>query len=44
LIIEKGGRQGAVLRFLPPLVISEVQINFVIETIEKAIKIAVEAQ
>lgn len=44
LIIEKGGRQGAVLRFLPPLIISETQINFVADTMEKAVKIAVEAQ
>ncbi|MEI6897094.1 MAG: diaminobutyrate--2-oxoglutarate transaminase family protein [Psychromonas sp.] len=36
LIIEKGGRQGAVLRFLPPLIISEVQIDFVITTLTKA--------
>ena len=44
LIIEKGGRQGAVLRFLPPLIISEVQINFVAETMAKAIAIAVDAK
>ena len=37
LIIEKGGRKGAVLRFLPPLIISETQINFVAETIKAAI-------
>lgn len=43
LIIEKGGRRGSVLRFLPPLIISETQINFVIETIEKAIKTVLEA-
>ncbi|MFT6986564.1 MAG: diaminobutyrate-2-oxoglutarate transaminase [Psychromonas sp.] len=41
LIIEKGGRRGAVLRFLPPLIISETQINFVIDTIEKAMTHAV---
>ena len=44
LIIEKGGRRGAVLRFLPPLIISETQIEFVATTMAKAIKIAVEAQ
>jgi diaminobutyrate-2-oxoglutarate transaminase len=38
LIIEKGGRKGAVLRFLPPLIISETQINFVAETVAEAIK------
>ena len=37
LIIEKGGRKSAVLRFLPPLIISETQINFVTETIKAAI-------
>ncbi|AGH81586.1 2,4-diaminobutyrate 4-transaminase [Psychromonas sp. CNPT3] len=36
LIIEKGGRQGAVLRFLPPLIISEVQIDFVLSTLASA--------
>ncbi len=36
LIIEKGGRQGAVLRFLPPLIISETQIDFVIKTVTDA--------
>jgi len=44
LIIEKGGRQGAVLRFLPPLIISETQINFVADAMAKAVKTAVEAQ
>jgi len=39
VIIEKGGRQGAVLRFLPPLIISETQIDFVIKTIALAIEI-----
>lgn len=28
LIIEKGGRHGAVLRFLPPLIINQEQINY----------------
>lgn len=36
LIIEKGGREGAVLRFLPPLIISETQIDFVIDTMRAA--------
>lgn len=36
LIIEKGGRKGAVLRFLPPLIISEKQIDFVITTLAAA--------
>jgi len=38
LIIEKGGRKGSVLRFLPPLIISETQINFVAETLKAAIE------
>jgi len=38
LIIEKGGREGAVLRFLPPLIISETQINFVAATVKAAIE------
>lgn len=37
LIIEKGGRKGAVLRFLPPLIISETQIDFVAATVKAAI-------
>lgn len=37
LIIEKGGRQGSVLRFLPPLIITREQIDFVVETLSKAI-------
>lgn len=39
LIIEKGGRKGAVLRFLPPLIISETQINFVATTLKVAIQV-----
>ena len=38
LIIEKGGRKGAVLRFLPPLIISATQIDFVAKTIKTAIE------
>ncbi|WP_299018118.1 pyridoxal phosphate-dependent class III aminotransferase [uncultured Photobacterium sp.] len=37
LIVEKGGRQGAVLRFLPPLIISYEQIDFALEALSKAI-------
>ena len=37
LIIEKGGRQGAVLRFLPPLIISYEQIDFALDALSKAI-------
>ncbi len=37
LIIETGGRNSAVLRFLPPLVISEQEINQVLIRLEKSI-------
>lgn len=37
LIIETGGRDSAVLRFLPPLVISEQEINQVLIRLEKSI-------
>lgn len=42
LIIEKGGRQGAVLRFLPPLIISEIQIDFVLKTVSNAFSAVLE--
>ena len=29
LILELGGRHGAVVRFLPPLIITEVQVDIV---------------
>ncbi|XPP90350.1 pyridoxal phosphate-dependent class III aminotransferase [Photobacterium leiognathi subsp. mandapamensis] len=38
LIIEKGGRQGSVLRFLPPLIISFEQLDFVLATMKAAIE------
>ena len=37
LIIETGGRYGAVLRFLPPLVITEQEIDQTVERLEAAI-------
>ncbi|MGF1760283.1 pyridoxal phosphate-dependent class III aminotransferase [Photobacterium sagamiensis] len=37
LIIEKGGRQGSVLRFLPPLIITREQIDFALDALSKAI-------
>lgn len=37
LIVEKGGRQGSVIRFLPPLIISYEQIDFALDAISKAI-------
>lgn len=38
LIIEKGGRHGAVLRFLPPLNITEEQIHFAATTFAQAVE------
>ncbi|MGR5363006.1 pyridoxal phosphate-dependent class III aminotransferase [Vibrio mediterranei] len=40
LMVEKGGRDGAVIRFLPPLIISLEQIDFALRTIEEAIVVA----
>ncbi|EJL6924998.1 pyridoxal phosphate-dependent class III aminotransferase [Vibrio alginolyticus] len=37
LIVEKGGREGAVIRFLSPLIISFEQIDFVLRVFEDAI-------
>ncbi|MBS9934172.1 pyridoxal phosphate-dependent class III aminotransferase [Vibrio alginolyticus] len=37
LIVEKGGREGAVIRFLPPLIISFEQIDFALRVFEDAI-------
>lgn len=37
LIVETGGRHGAVLRFLPPLVISEQEIDDVLKRLEAAL-------
>jgi diaminobutyrate-2-oxoglutarate transaminase len=37
LIIETGGRHGAVLRFLPPLIISSAQVELVLERLDRAL-------
>ncbi|MCR8923023.1 pyridoxal phosphate-dependent class III aminotransferase [Dasania sp. GY-MA-18] len=37
LIVEKGGRDGSVIRFLSPLIISYEQIDFALKVIEEAI-------
>jgi 4-aminobutyrate aminotransferase-like enzyme len=37
LMVEKGGRDGSVIRFLPPLIISFEQIDFALRTMEEAI-------
>lgn len=41
LILELGGRQGAVVRFLPPLVITAQQIDEVAERFARALRAAV---
>jgi len=38
MIIEKGGRHGAVLRFLPPLVVSDAEIDQACGIFEAAVK------
>ncbi|KXF82241.1 pyridoxal phosphate-dependent class III aminotransferase [Enterovibrio coralii] len=42
LIIEKGGREGSVLRFLPPIIITFEQIDFALKALEEAIDSLVE--
>ncbi|NOH80079.1 aminotransferase class III-fold pyridoxal phosphate-dependent enzyme [Vibrio sp. RE86] len=37
LMVEKGGRDGSVIRFLPPLIISFEQIDFSLRVLEEAI-------
>lgn len=37
LMVEKGGRDGSVIRFLPPLIISFEQIDFALRVFEEAI-------
>lgn len=40
LMVEKGGRDGSVIRFLPPIIISFEQIDFALRTLEEAILVA----
>ncbi|KOO03524.1 pyridoxal phosphate-dependent class III aminotransferase [Vibrio nereis] len=40
LMVEKGGREGSVIRFLPPLIISFEQIDFALRVMEEAILVA----
>ncbi|NRR34222.1 diaminobutyrate--2-oxoglutarate transaminase [Oxalobacteraceae bacterium] len=40
LIIELGGRHGSVVRFLPPLIITEQQLNLVIDIFSVAVRAA----
>ncbi|MDF2185894.1 pyridoxal phosphate-dependent class III aminotransferase [Grimontia hollisae] len=42
LIIEKGGRDGSVLRFLPPIIITFEQIDFALKALKDAIESLVE--
>jgi diaminobutyrate-2-oxoglutarate transaminase len=44
LILEAGGRHGAVLRFLPPLIISESEIGAVLDRFECSLKKVSEAR
>ncbi len=37
LIVEKGGREGSVIRFLPPMIISFEQIDFALRVLKEAI-------
>lgn len=37
LMVEKGGRNGSVIRFLPPIIISFEQIDFALDALERAI-------
>ncbi|WNJ95257.1 pyridoxal phosphate-dependent class III aminotransferase [Vibrio ruber] len=40
LMVEKGGREGSVIRFLPPIIISYEQIDFALRVLEEAILVA----
>jgi diaminobutyrate-2-oxoglutarate transaminase len=40
LMVEKGGRDGSVIRFLPPIIISFEQIDFALRVLEEAILVA----
>lgn len=37
LMVEKGGREGSVIRFLPPMIITFEQIDFALRVMEEAI-------
>ncbi|MFY2508466.1 pyridoxal phosphate-dependent class III aminotransferase [Vibrio pectenicida] len=40
LMVEKGGRDGSVIRFLPPLIITFEQIDFALRVLEEAILVS----
>jgi diaminobutyrate-2-oxoglutarate transaminase len=44
LILETGGRHGAVLRFLPPLIISESEIGAVLDRFATALRSAIDTR
>lgn len=41
LILECGGRHGAVLRFLPPLIITEEQVEMIISIFREAVAVSI---
>ncbi|RMP67775.1 hypothetical protein ALQ20_200033 [Pseudomonas syringae pv. atrofaciens] len=41
LLLERGGRNGNVIRMLPPLIITEEQCQLVVQRFEDALKAAV---
>ncbi|MEK2606907.1 diaminobutyrate--2-oxoglutarate transaminase family protein [Burkholderia arboris] len=43
LVLETGGRHGAVLRFLPPLIVSEADIHEILNRFEQAVATACRA-
>lgn len=42
-VIETGGRNGAVLRFPPPLIVSEADIHEILNRFEQAVETACRA-
>jgi diaminobutyrate-2-oxoglutarate transaminase len=40
LLLETGGRYGAVLRFLPPLIITQSDIELILDRLETAVALA----
>ncbi len=35
IILERGGREGSVLRFLPPINVTKLQLDFVVDTLDE---------
>jgi diaminobutyrate-2-oxoglutarate transaminase len=40
LIVERGGREGATIRFLPPLIVSESEVDTIAERFEAGVAAA----